>query len=365
MRTVHNRSRRRRATVAIVFAVASALVASGFLFAVLTNPLHEGYASPWRGTTSSSGVIQIIVFAKYASSKPKVVDDLCETLKSISKNLSTSLHVHVLADNRSFGTISGAVSSINKMSNMDIHYTIYDLRAIGEKEEPMVKLLRKYFFTKPVRKYDDDIFFLTPGFHRIFSRLDRAIFLDTDLRFHDDIRKLWDIFPEFTEENIIGIADDLQPMYREKFADYREKNPETDVGSPHPGKQGFNTGVVLMHLGRMRNSSKYNWNFDEDHLRSLQEKYFFNGDLGHQDFFTLLGMEYPELFYHLHCSWNRQLEMTWALRVSEELFEKYHRCDGLIKVYHANAGSKFPEEDSHASLQDNREGNYSRARRLA
>ena len=78
-------------------------------------------------------------------------------------------------------------------------------------------------------------------------------------------------------------------MYRSKFASYREKNPGTDVGSPNPGKQGFNTGVMLMDFDRMRNTPLYNLNFFGNKLRSWQTKYEFHGDLGHQDFFTLLG----------------------------------------------------------------------------
>lgn len=78
-------------------------------------------------------------------------------------------------------------------------------------------------------------------------------------------------------------------MYRNKFTAYREKNPGTDVGSPNPGKQGFNTGVMLMDFTRMRTSLRYNLNFFAGKLKLLTAKYEFHGDLGHQDFFTLLG----------------------------------------------------------------------------
>lgn len=97
-------------------------------------------------------------------------------------------------------------SHLSQEADIYFKYTFHHLERIEEDEQVMVRLLRQFFFTEPVPKYNDDIFFLTPGFHRIFRGLDRAIFLDTDLRFRDDIRKLWNLFSEFTDENAIGIA---------------------------------------------------------------------------------------------------------------------------------------------------------------
>lgn len=66
--------------------------------------------------------------------------------------------------------------------------------------------MRKNFFSKMIERYDDDIFFLTPVFHRVFPKLQRAIFLDTDLQFRADIAELWLKFSEFTKENILGMG---------------------------------------------------------------------------------------------------------------------------------------------------------------
>ena len=53
----------------------------------------------------------------------------------------------------------------------------------------------------------------------------RVIMLDADLKFKADIKELYDRFDLFTEDNILGIGRDLQPVYRHTFWQYRNENP--------------------------------------------------------------------------------------------------------------------------------------------
>lgn len=206
-----------------------------------------------------------------------------------------------------------------------------------------INIIKKHFFSKDVGRYNDDIFFLTEIFHEAFpKRLHKIIFLDIDLIFKDDIQQLYKEFCKFTDDNVIGIGPDLQPQYRTDFSKYRSKNPNTSVGSARPGLQGFNTGVVLFDLDRMRKSVLYNSLLNTTVLEKLCKKYQFNGYLGHQDFFTLTGMEYPHLYYKLDCSWNRQLDVGWKNVVGDKIFDLYHKCDGKIKVFHANGDAMVP-----------------------
>ena len=47
--------------------------------------------------------------------------------------------------------------------------------------------------------------------------------------------------------------------------------------------QGFNTGVALYHLGRMRESLEYNMELDVARMRELSsEKYLMQGTVGDQ-----------------------------------------------------------------------------------
>lgn len=214
---------------------------------------------------------------------------------------------------------------------------------MARQNQETINVIKKHFFSKDVGRYGDSIFFLTEVFHEALpKRLHKVIFLDVDLIFKDDIRNLYHEFSKFTPENVMGIAPDLQPQYRMDFSKYRDKHPNTTVGSPRPGLQGFNTGVVLFDLERMRKSVLYNSLINSTVLDDLCQKYQFNGYLGHQDFFTLTGMEYPQLYYKLDCSWNRQLDVGWNKVTGQKIFDLYHQCDGRIKVIHANGDSMVP-----------------------
>ncbi|KAK2702886.1 hypothetical protein QYM36_018528 [Artemia franciscana] len=109
-------------------------------------------------------------------------------------------------------------------------------------------------------------------------------------------------------------------------------------------KKGFNTGVMLFDLEKTRKSMEFNNHLTESGYKFLFEKYNMVSELGDQDFFTLLGAEYPGLFYVLDCSFNRQMSPNFYYN---PLFDKYHRCDNDVKIYHGNGRSTIPrrEED--------------------
>lgn len=208
-----------------------------------------------------------------------------------------------------------------------------------------ISIIKKHFFSKDVGRYNDDIFFLTEVFHDAFpKRIHQLIFLDVDLKFMSDIKDLHQEFGNFQPQNVMAIGPDLQPQYRVDFGKFRKLNPGTLVGSSRPGWQGFNTGVVLFDLDRMRKSKLYNSLLNETLLGDLCRKYEFDGYLGHQDFYTLTGMEYPELYYKLDCSWNRQLDVGWRNEVGDDIFDLYHQCQGKINVLHANGDSILPKD---------------------
>ena len=63
--------------------------------------------------------------------------------------------------------------------------------------------------------------------------------------------------------------------------------------------QGFNTGVVLFDLAKIKGNLKYNQYIDNimNSTSVLADKYIFRSHLGDQCFFTLLGMEHPGPIY--------------------------------------------------------------------
>lgn len=200
------------------------------------------------------------------------------------------------------------------------------------------------FFTHSSKSYyGDPLFLLSIVLHRVIP-IDKVIMLDVDLKFNDDIQLLFEIFNKFSEQNIIGIARENQPVYRHLFHQYRRKNPSTRVGAPPPhGLTGFNSGILLLNLNKMRQSDVYNSLIDSPNtLEGLTQKYLFKGHLGDQDFYTLISLENEKLFYVLPCSWNRQLCVWWRDHGYSEVFDQYFTCSEKINIYHGNCNSPIP-----------------------
>ena len=106
----------------------------------------------------------------------------------------------------------------------------------------------------------------------------------------------------------------------------------------------FCSGVFLLNLQAMRSSKLCNSLLNEETLKTLTEKYHFKGHLGDQDFFTLISMEYEELFYILPCGWNRQLCVWWRDHGYEAVFSQYYDCNEPTHIYNGNCNTPIPDD---------------------
>jgi len=195
-------------------------------------------------------------------------------------------------------------------------------------------------------RYEDIIFLLSLSLHKILPlKINRIIQLDLDLKFTTNVKELWDNFNYFSRDHLMALAHENQPVYRHLLWKYRKENPGTLLGNPPPhGNPGYNSGVLLLHLHRMRMSDLYNSYLEPERLHQLLQKYSFTGHLGDQDFYTLLSFEQPQLFQTLDCSWNKQLCQWWKDKGYEGIFDQYFKChQPHIKIWHANCDSQFPQ----------------------
>uniref|UniRef100_A0A8C3HRC7 Xyloside xylosyltransferase 1 n=1 Tax=Chrysemys picta bellii TaxID=8478 RepID=A0A8C3HRC7_CHRPI len=222
----------------------------------------------------------------------------------------------------------------------------HDVDVLTEQLFPVVEAMQKHFSAGSGSYYSDSIFFLSVAMHRIMPpEIERIIQLDLDLKYKTNIRELFEEFDRFLQGAVIGIAREMQPVYRHTFWQFRRENPQTKVGEPPPdGLPGFNSGVMLLNLEAMRQSQLYNQLLEPDMVRQLTEKYHFKGHLGDQDFFTMIGMEHPELFHVLDCTWNRQLCSWWREHGYSDVFNQYFRCEGQVRIYHGNCNTPIPED---------------------
>ena len=175
--------------------------------------------------------------------------------------------------------------------------------------------MQQYFSAKPGTYYSQALFYVSVRLPELVpANVDRLIFVDADTEFRDGPDKLAAHFDDFDEDQLLGLAPELTPVYRHILYIYRHRHKSTLLGEPKgQGFPGYNSGVVLMQLDRIRGSTLYNSLLTNASLAQLTTKYSFKGHLGDQDFYTLAALEYPQLFHTLPCNWNRQLCKTTAL----------------------------------------------------
>uniref|UniRef100_A0AAV2KU24 Xyloside xylosyltransferase 1 n=2 Tax=Knipowitschia caucasica TaxID=637954 RepID=A0AAV2KU24_KNICA len=222
----------------------------------------------------------------------------------------------------------------------------HDELALTHKLFPIVEAMQKHFSAGSGAYYSDAIFFLSVAMHLIMpENITRIVQLDLDLKYKTNIRDLFLEFQHFPPEAVIGITREMQPVYRHTFWQFRKENPQTKVGEPPPnGLPGVNSGVMLLDLGAMRNSVLYNQLLQPNNVAKLAEQYRFRGHLGDQDFFSMIGMEHPQLFYPLACGWNRQLCTWWRDHGYTDVFHMYYHCEGPVYIYHGNCNTPIPND---------------------
>jgi len=135
-----------------------------------------------------------------------------------------------------------------------------------------------HFSSKPGTYYSDALFFLSLGLHRIAPSCQRlAIMFDADTKFRKDVKNLFEEFDNFGKEALFGLAPELTPVYRHVLYLYRGKHPTTRFGEPRHkgGYPGYNSGMVLFNLERLRKSRTYNEIVRKESVDAMTKKYHF------------------------------------------------------------------------------------------
>ena len=279
--------------------------------------------------------------------KPALQRKFAICIQSLFENLAlpeaTTLNIHFVADAESRGY---GEQLLARYRRPDVRFVFHDRDEIAGRIFPIVAEMQQHFSAGEDAYYHDSIFFLSIGMHRVMPpEIDKIVQLDFDVMFETSVHRLFEEFDRFDDDDLIGLAPEMQPVYRHLLSAYRRNHPETRAGSPLPaGLPGFNSGAILLDLARLRESELYNRSLEPPAVAELVEKYSFQGHLGDQDFFTLLGFEHEELFYALDCGWNRQLCTWWRDTASYEgeIFDRFHACDSEPKITHGNCSTPIP-----------------------
>uniref|UniRef100_A0A3B4A732 LARGE xylosyl- and glucuronyltransferase 2 n=1 Tax=Periophthalmus magnuspinnatus TaxID=409849 RepID=A0A3B4A732_9GOBI len=164
--------------------------------------------------------------------------------------------------------------------------------------------------------------------------LSQVIVLDTDITFATDIAELWGIFRKFTGngEQVIGLVENQSDWYLGNL--WKNHKPWPALG------RGFNTGVILLYLERLR---RMRW---EQMWRLTAERELMSmlsTSLADQDIFNAFIKQNPVLVHQLPCFWNVQLSDHTR---SEQCYTEVSD----LKVIHWNSPKKLRVKNKHVEF---------------
>ncbi|KAI1882188.1 hypothetical protein AGOR_G00248120 [Albula goreensis] len=162
--------------------------------------------------------------------------------------------------------------------------------------------------------------------------LQRVIVLDTDITFATDIAELWAVFHKFKGQQVLGLVENQSDWYLGNL--WKNHRPWPALG------RGFNTGVILLLLDRLR---KLRW---EQMWRLTAERELMSmlsTSLADQDIFNAVIKQNPFLVYQLPCFWNVQLS-------DHTRSEKCYKDVSDLKVIHWNSPKKLRVKNKHVEF---------------
>ncbi|XP_045413869.1 LARGE xylosyl- and glucuronyltransferase 2 [Lemur catta] len=162
--------------------------------------------------------------------------------------------------------------------------------------------------------------------------LARVVVLDTDVTFASDIAELWALFAHFSDKQVIGLVENQSDWYLGNL--WKNHRPWPALG------RGFNTGVILLQLDRLRQAGwEQMWRVTASReLLTLPAT-----SLADQDIFNAVIKEHPGLVQPLPCIWNVQLsDHTLAERCYSEASD--------LKVIHWNSPKKLRVKNKHVEF---------------
>uniref|UniRef100_A0A8C8RIC4 LARGE xylosyl- and glucuronyltransferase 2 n=1 Tax=Pelusios castaneus TaxID=367368 RepID=A0A8C8RIC4_9SAUR len=164
------------------------------------------------------------------------------------------------------------------------------------------------------------------------ANLSKVIVLDTDITFATDIAELWAVFGKFSDKQVIGLVENQSDWYLGNL--WKNHNPWPALG------RGFNTGVILLLLERLR---RIGW---EQMWRLTAERELMSmlsTSLADQDIFNAVIKQSPLLVYQLPCFWNVQLS-------DHTLSEQCYSEVSDLKVIHWNSPKKLWVKNKHVEF---------------
>nr|XP_013814964.1 PREDICTED: glycosyltransferase-like protein LARGE2 [Apteryx mantelli mantelli] len=245
--------------------------------------------------------------------------DVVTLVKSILFHRKNPLHFHLITDSVAHQILQTLFQSWMVPSVHVSFYNAEDLKPevswIPNKHYSGIYGLMKLTLTKALP-----------------SSLSKVIVLDTDITFATDIAELWAIFGKFSDKQVIGLVENQSDWYLGNL--WKNHKPWPALG------RGFNTGVILLLLDRLR---RLGW---EQMWRLTAERELMSmlsTSLADQDIFNAVIKQDPALVYRLPCFWNVQLSDHTR---SEQCYTEVSD----LKVIHWNSPKKLRVKNKHVEF---------------
>lgn len=162
-------------------------------------------------------------------------------------------------------------------------------------------------------------------------REDKVLVLDTDVTVMSDVYSLWKMFESFSAVQTLGLVENQSNWYV-KALSYGQR-PWPALG------RGFNSGVMLMHLRRLRDR-KFASSWESVTKRVLG--YIPETSLADQDVINAMINEQPNIVHRIECTWNIQLS-------DHTLSDTCYRDINRINVRFSPLTSSFRMDDENRS----------------
>ena len=177
--------------------------------------------------------VAVLVGAYRTRKIQSYANSITNLFKQINSSTTSNISFHIVTNLQPFWF----ELVTNCGLNVSVHTTMYD------------DLATSFLQNTPVSNYARPSaywFFHKPLLHKFIVNIDKIILLDIDVFFLKDIKYLWKQFDLFSPSHIVGLAPEMTPVY---VSCYNQTSPD---------RRGFNGGVQLLHLDRMRNEKIWN-----------------------------------------------------------------------------------------------------------
>ncbi|KAK2579800.1 hypothetical protein KPH14_008682 [Odynerus spinipes] len=157
----------------------------------------------------------------------------------------------------------------------------------------------------------------------------KVLVLDTDVTILNDVAVLWRVFEKFTYNQTLGLVENQSHWYIKSLS-YGQR-PWPALG------RGFNTGVMLMHLQRLRDR-RFRGLWESTTRRVLER--IRKTSLADQDVINAVIKEHPDIVRRIDCTWNIQLS-------DHTTSESCYRGADRINIIHWNSPRKQDAYNKH------------------